>query len=260
MSRFFIDRPIFAWVMAIVIMLGGGLAILNLPVSQYPAIAPPSISVTAIYPGASAQTLENTVTQIIEQQMKGLDHLEYLSSTSDSSGQVVVTLTFAQGANPDIAQVQVQNKLQLATPLLPTQVQQQGLVVAKATRNFLLVIALYSADDSHNGADLGDYIVSNIQDPLSRVSGVGDTQVFGGQYAMRIWLDPYKLNSVSLTTSGREGRHRGAERPGLGRADRRLARRARTAAERGDHRPVAPADALSSSATSCCTPTPTAPP
>ena len=201
MSRFFIDRPIFAWVLAIVIMLAGGLAILNLPVSQYPAIAPPSISVTAIYPGASAQTLENTVTQIIEQQMKGLDHLEYLSSTSDSSGQVVVTLTFEQGANPDIAQVQVQNKLQLATPLLPTQVQQQGLVVAKATRNFLLVIALYSADGSHNGADLGDYIVSNIQDPLSRISGVGDTQVFGGQYAMRIWLDPYKLNAVGLTTA-----------------------------------------------------------
>jgi hydrophobe/amphiphile efflux-1 (HAE1) family protein len=201
MSRFFIDRPIFAWVIAIVIMLAGGLAIGTLPVSQYPAIAPPSISITAIYPGASAQTLENTVTQIIEQQMKGLDHLEYLSSTSDSSGQVVVTLTFQQGTNPDIAQVQVQNKLQLATPLLPTQVQQQGLVVAKATRNFLLIMALYSQDGSHTNADLGDYIVSNMQDPLSRVTGVGDTQVFGGQYAMRIWLDPYKLNSFNLTTS-----------------------------------------------------------
>ena len=201
MSRFFIDRPIFAWVIAIVVMLAGVLAILSLPVSQYPAIAPPSISVTAVYPGASAQTLENTVTQIIEQQMKGIDHLEYLSSTSDSSGQVVVTLTFDQGANPDIAQVQVQNKLQLATPLLPTQVQQQGLVVAKATRNFLLIMALYSESGAHTNADLGDYIVSNIQDPLSRVSGVGDTQVFGGQYAMRIWLDPFKLNSVSLTTS-----------------------------------------------------------
>ena len=201
MSRFFIDRPIFAWVIAIIIMLVGGLAILTLPIAQYPNIAPPSVSITATYPGASAQTLENTVTQIIEQQMKGIDNLEYLSSTSDSSGAVTVTLTFAQGTNPDIAQVQVQNKLQLATPLLPTSVQQQGLVVAKATRNFLMILTLYSQSGQLTNADMGDYIVSNLQDPLSRVTGVGDTQVFGGQYAMRIWLDPYKLNSFALTTS-----------------------------------------------------------
>ncbi len=181
-------------------MLAGGLAIVTLPVAQYPSIAPPAVSIRATYPGASAETLENTVTQIIEQQMSGLDHLEYLSSTSDSSGSATVTLTFAQGTDPDIAQVQVQNKLQLATPLLPTQVQQQGLVVAKATKNFLLVVALYSADGSHTNADLGDYIVSHLQDPLSRVSGVGDSQVFGGQYGMRIWLDPYKLYNYALTT------------------------------------------------------------
>ncbi len=199
MSRFFIDRPIFAWVIAIVIMLAGVLSILSLPVAQYPSIAPPSVSITATYPGANAETLENTVTQIIEQQMKGLDNLEYISSTSDSSGQVTITLTFGQGTNPDIAQVQTQNKLQLATPLLPTEVQQQGLVVAKATRNFLLILALYDTDGTHQTADLGDLIVSKVQDPLSRVTGVGDTQVFGGQYAMRIWLDPYKLNNYNLT-------------------------------------------------------------
>jgi multidrug efflux pump len=149
MSRFFIDRPIFAWVIAIVIMLAGALAILTLPVAQYPTIAPPAVTITAVYPGASAQTLENTVTQVIEQQMKGLDHLEYISSTSDSSGQVQITLTFAQSANPDIAQVQVQNKLQLATPLLPAAVQQQGLTVAKAAKNFLLIVELYSETGAH---------------------------------------------------------------------------------------------------------------
>ena len=199
MSRFFIERPIFAWVLAIIVMLVGVLAILNLPIAQYPPIAPPSVSITAIYPGASAETLENTVTQIIEQQMKGLDHLEYLSSTSDSSGTVTVTLTFAQGTNPDIAQVQTQNKLQLATPLLPIVVQQQGLVVAKAAKNFLLVLGLYSENGAHNTGDLGDYLSSKIQDPLSRVTGVGDTTVFGSQYAMRIWVDPYKLDNYALT-------------------------------------------------------------
>ena len=199
MSRFFIERPIFAWVLAIIVMLVGLLSILNLPISQYPPIAPPSVSITAVYPGASAQTLENTVTQIIEQQMKALDHLEYLSSTSDSSGTVTVTLTFAQGTNPDIAQVQVQNKLQLATPLLPVVVQQQGLIVAKAAKNFLLILGLYSETGAHNSGDLGDYLSSKIQDPLSRVTGVGDTTVFGSQYAMRIWVDPYKLNNYALT-------------------------------------------------------------
>ena len=201
MSRFFIDRPIFAWVIAIVIMLAGVLAILTLPISQYPTVAPPAVTITATYPGASAQTLENTVTQVIEQQMKGLDHLEYISSTSDSSGSVSITLTFEQSANPDIAQVQTQNKLQLATPLLPTEVQQQGLVVAKAAKNFLLIVGLYSINGAHSDADLADILVSKLQDPLSRVNGVGDTQVFGSQYAIRIWLNPFQLDSYSLTAA-----------------------------------------------------------
>ncbi len=198
MSRFFIDRPIFAWVLAIIVMLAGVLSILSLPVAQYPAIAPPSVGITAIYPGASAETLENTVTQVVEQQMKGLDGLRYISSTSDSSGQAAITVTFNQGTNPDIAQVQVQNKLQLATPLLPQEVQQQGLVVAKTARNFLLIVGLYSADDSHTNGDVSDYIVSKLQDPLSRVSGVGDSQIFGSQYAIRIWLNPQQLYSYGL--------------------------------------------------------------
>jgi multidrug efflux pump len=200
MSRFFIDRPIFAWVIAILVMIGGIVGLLTLPVAQYPTIAPPAISITANYPGASAETLQSTVTQVIEQQMKGLDHLEYLASTSDNSGAATITLTFAQGTNPDVAQVQVQNKLQLATPLLPQEVQQQGLVVAKASRNFLLVVGLYG-DDRYTSGDLGDYLVSKLQDPLSRITGVGDTQIFGSQHAMRIWLDPFKLNSFSVTTN-----------------------------------------------------------
>ena len=201
MSRFFIDRPIFAWVIAIVIMLAGGLALTLLPVAQYPSIAPPSVSISATYPGASAETLANTVTAPIEQQMKGIDHLEYLSSVSDSSGSVTITLTFAQGTNPDTAQVQVQNKLQLATPSLPQEVQQRGVEVAKATKNPLLVLGLYSDNGAHDDADLSDLLVSKIQDPLSRVDGVGDTTVFGSQYAIRIWIDPYKLSSYSLTTA-----------------------------------------------------------
>ena len=201
MSRFFIDRPIFAWVIAIIIMLVGVLAIKSLPIAQYPSIAPPAVSITATYPGASAETLQNTVTTVIEEQMKGLDHLEYISSTSDSSGAATITLTFAQGTDPDIAQVQTQNKLSLAQPLLPSTVQQQGVVVAKATKNFLMFVGLYSEDGSHNNADLGDIIVSQLQDPLARVNGVGDTQVFGGQYGMRIWLDPYKLQTYALTTT-----------------------------------------------------------
>jgi len=200
MSRFFIDRPIFAWVIAILVMLGGAIGVLTLPIAQYPTIAPPAVSITATYPGASAETLQSTVTQVIEQQMKGLDHLEYLASTSDNSGAATITLTFAQGTNPDVAQVQVQNKLQLATALLPQEVQQQGLVVAKASRNFLLVVGLY-ADDRYTSGDLGDYLVSKLQDPISRITGVGDTQIFGSQHAMRIWLDPFKLNSYGLSTS-----------------------------------------------------------
>ena len=199
MARYFIDRPIFAWVIAIILMMAGILAIRTLPISQFPTIAPPAVSITATYPGADAQTLENTTTQIIEQQMKGIDHLRYFSSSSSSAGTVTITLTFNQGTNPDIAQVQVQNKLQAATPLLPQEVQQQGILVAKATQNFLLFVGVYSENGKHNGDDLADYIVSKLQDPLARVDGVGDTQVFGSQYAMRIWVDPLKLNNFALT-------------------------------------------------------------
>ncbi|MGE4411100.1 MAG: efflux RND transporter permease subunit [Sphingobium sp.] len=199
MSRYFIDRPIFAWVIAIILMIGGLLAIRSLPISQFPSIAPPAVTITATYPGADAQTLENTTTQIIEQQMKGIDNLRYFSSSSSSAGMVTITLTFEQGTDPDIAQVQVQNKLQAATPLLPQEVQQQGIQVAKSTANFLLVMGLYSEDGSHGAADLSDILVSRIQDQLSRVNGVGDTQIFGSQYAMRIWVDPLKLNGVQLT-------------------------------------------------------------
>ena len=199
LSRFFIDRPIFAWVIAIVIMLAGALAIRTLPIAQYPEIALPQVSVAAVYPGASAKTVEDSVTQVIEQKMKGLDGLEYMSSTSDSSGAATITLTFKAGTDIDIAQVQVQNKLQTATALLPQEVQQQGLTVAKSARNFMMVVGLYSEDPKTTNTDLADYLASNIQDPLSRVDGVGDIQLFGAQYAMRIWLDPQKLASFSLT-------------------------------------------------------------
>ncbi len=199
MSRFFIDRPIFAWVIALVTMLAGGLAILGLPVNQYPSIAPPAVGISVSYPGASAQTVQDTVVQVIEQQMNGIDGLRYISSESNSDGSMSITITFNQGTDPDIAQVQVQNKLQLATPLLPQEVQQQGIRVTKAVRNFLMVVGVVSADGSMNQSDLADYIVSNIQDPLSRTSGVGDFQVFGSQYAMRIWLEPAKLNNFQLT-------------------------------------------------------------
>jgi multidrug efflux pump len=199
MINFFIDRPIFAWVIVIVITLAGGLALLQLPVAQYPSIAPPAISISTTYPGASAETVQNTVTQVIEQQMSGLDHLLYFSSESDKDGSMTITLYFAQGTNPDIAQVQVQNKLQLATPLLPLDVQQQGLRVAKATKNFLLVVGFVSADGRMTVNDIADYIASSVQDPISRTPGVGDYTLFGAQYAMRIWLDPAKLNQYALT-------------------------------------------------------------
>ena len=199
MSRFFIDRPIFAWVIALVIMLAGGLAILKLPINQYPSIAPPAVGISVSYPGASAQTVQDTVVQVIEQQLNGIDGLRYISSESNSDGSMTITVTFDQGVDPDIAQVQVQNKLQLATPLLPQEVQQQGIRVTKAVRNFLMVIGVVSEDGSMDRFDLADYIVSNIQDPISRTQGVGDFQVFGAPYAMRIWLDPAKLNSFKLT-------------------------------------------------------------
>src|ERR1700729_3574015 len=199
-SDFFIERPIFAWVLAIVIMLGGGLAIKTLPIAQYPSIAPPAIAISVIYPGASAATVQSTVVQVIEQQLSGIDHLLYFSSESDKDGSMTITLSFEQGTNPDIAQVQVQNKLQLATALLPPEVQQQGIRVSKATKNFLLAVAFVSTDGSMSSGDIEDFIVSNIQDPVSRTNGVGDFQTFGGaQYAMRIWLDPAKLNNYGLT-------------------------------------------------------------
>ena len=199
LSKFFIDRPIFAWVLAIITMMVGALAIMTLPVSQYPAIAPTEISINATYPGASAQTVEDTVTQVIEQKMNGIDNLRYMSSSSDSAGHVTITLTFDVNTDANIAQVQVQNKLQLATPLLPQVVQQQGISVTKSTRNFLLIIGLVSEDGRFSRYDLTDYMVSHIQDIISRVPGVGEVQMFGSQYSMRVWLDADKLNAFQLT-------------------------------------------------------------
>lgn len=201
MPKFFINRPIFAWVIAIMVMLAGLLAIKNLPVSQYPPIAPPQITINAMYPGASAQTVQDTVTQVVEQKLNGIDNLIYMSSTSDSAGAVAINLTFKAGTDPNIAQVQVQNKLQLAVPLLPQIVQRQGIQVVKSTKNFLLIIGLISEDGSMNRYDLTDYAVSNVQDVVSRVEGVGELQVFGSQNAMRIWLNPIKLNNFRLTSN-----------------------------------------------------------
>ncbi|WP_427978018.1 efflux RND transporter permease subunit [Agarivorans sp.] len=200
MARFFIDRPIFAWVIAIIVMLAGVLSILKLPVSQYPSIAPPTVVISAMYPGASAKTMEDTVTQVIEQRMTGIDHLRYISSTSDSFGNAQLTLTFNAEADPDIAQVQVQNKLQLAMPLLPQEVQAQGVEVAKSSSGFLMVLGFVSQDGSLERSDISDYVGSNVQDPISRVPGVGEIQLFGAQYAMRIWLDPLKLTQYNLTS------------------------------------------------------------
>ncbi len=201
MARFFIDRPIFAWVIAIIIMLAGALSITQLPIARYPTIAPPTVSVNAFYPGASAQVVEDSVTQIIEQSMTGLDGLLYISATSQSNGRAGITLTFESGTNADIAQVQVQNKLQLATALLPQVVQQQGVSVTKTGEGFLQVIGFVSTDGSMTRNDISDYLASTVVDPLSRVPGVGSTQVFGARYAMRIWLDPNKLNTYRLATS-----------------------------------------------------------
>lgn len=201
MAKFFIDRPIFAWVIALVIMLSGVAAIRTLPVSQYPSIAPPAISVRAVYPGASAKTVEDTVTQVIEQNMNGIDNLRYMASTSDSGGNVTITLTFEAGTDADIAQVQVQNKLQLAMPLLPNEVQQQGVRVTKSVRNFLMVLGFVSKDGSMSRNDISDYVAANVQDSISRIQGVGDIQLFGTQYAMRIWLNPDSLANYRLTIS-----------------------------------------------------------
>ncbi|MFV0243458.1 MAG: efflux RND transporter permease subunit [Qingshengfaniella sp.] len=199
MARFFIDRPVFAWVISILIMGVGLLAITTLPVAQYPQIAPPSVTVRATYPGASAETVANTVTQVIEQQMTGLDGLRYISSSSTSAGTASVALTFETGTDPDIAQVQVQNKLSGALPLLPDTVQRQGVRVEKSAAGFLMVVALISDDGAYTQTDLADYMISNLNDELSRIPGVGSVQVFGGKYAMRIWLDPSKLAAYELT-------------------------------------------------------------
>jgi multidrug efflux pump len=199
MSDFFIGRPVFAWVLGLVLMLAGALAISQLPVAQYPSIAPPQISITVVYPGASAQTVADTVVRPINQQMSGLDGLEYISSTAASSGAMEIDLTFAQGTDPNIAQVQVQNKLSLAEANLPVEVTQQGIKVTKSVKNFMLIIGLISTDGSMSAQDITDYIASNLQDPLSRVSGVGDFTLFGSEYAMRIWLDPDKLYKYALT-------------------------------------------------------------
>jgi hydrophobe/amphiphile efflux-1 (HAE1) family protein len=201
MARFFIDRPVFAWVIAILIMGVGVLAIRILPIAQYPEIAPPTVAVQATYPGASAQTVANTVTQILEEQMTGLDGLRYFSSTSTSAGSTEITLTFETGTDPDIAQVQVQNKIGQATSLLPEPVQRQGVTVEKSSSGFLQVISLISPDGSYDQADLSDYLVSNLRDEISRIDGVGNVQVFGAPYAMRIWLDPSKLSAYGLAAS-----------------------------------------------------------
>ena len=199
MARFFIDRPVFAWVVSILISLLGIISITRLPVAQYPAVAPPSISITANYAGASAETLSDTVTSVIEQQLNGIDNLLYMSSASDANGTAIITLYFKPGTNPDVAQVQVQNKVQLATPSLPQTVQQQGVVVAKATRNFMMFIALSTDDGSMDAIGLGNYLAANVLDPIRRVQGVGEVIQFGTQYAMRVWLDPDKLVSFNLT-------------------------------------------------------------
>ncbi|HEV2363364.1 MAG TPA: efflux RND transporter permease subunit [Caulobacteraceae bacterium] len=201
MSRFFIERPIFAVVIAIVIMLVGVLAIRTLPIAQYPDIAPPAVTISGVYPGASAETTQNSVVQVIEQQLTGLDHLLYFSSNSASDGSLQITATFAPGTDPDIAQVQVQNKVQQAQPLLPAVVQQQGLTVTKSQSSFLLVIAIYDTSGRYSNIDIGDYLTTNLSEPIGRVNGVGATRVFGGQYAMRVWLNPFALQQYGLMPS-----------------------------------------------------------
>ncbi|NMC61805.1 MAG: efflux RND transporter permease subunit, partial [SAR324 cluster bacterium] len=199
LSKFFLDRPVFAWVIAIILMVAGGLAIYQLPVSQYPPIAPPSIAIMSTYPGASAETVENSVTQVIEQKMTGFDKMLYLSATSDSSGTSRIELTFAPGTDPDLAWAQVQNKLQLAMASLPEVVQRTGVKVSKSTRNYLMIVGLISEDGSMTGHDLRDYTQSNLEKVLSRVPGVGEVEVFGSQYAMRVWLNPDKLTDYHMT-------------------------------------------------------------
>ncbi|MBA4049183.1 MAG: hydrophobe/amphiphile efflux-1 family RND transporter, partial [Sphingomonas sp.] len=197
-SRIFIDRPIFAWVIAIIIMLGGVAGILSLPIEQYPDVAPPQVNVRATYPGASAETLETSVTQIIEQQLTGIDGLLYFTSSSSSRGQATISATFEKGTDPDIAQVQVQNRVQQAISRLPQQVQQQGLTVTKSNPDFLMIFAIYDITDRRTNQDVSDFLITNLQDPIGRLKGVGDTNVFGAQYAMRIWLKPERLAAFGL--------------------------------------------------------------
>ena len=201
MSRIFIDRPIFAWVLAIITMLAGMGAILGLPIAQYPDVAPPQVTIRATYPGANAQTLQNSVTQVVEQTLTGIDGLLYFQSSSSSRGQVTINVTFEKGTDPDIAQVQVQNQVQQALPRLPQQVQQQGLIVRKSNPDFLLIVGVYDETDRSTNIDVADYLTSTLQDPLGRIPGIGDTNVFGSQYAMRIWMDPTKLASFQLMPS-----------------------------------------------------------
>lgn len=198
MSRIFIERPIFAWVLAIIVMLGGLGALRALPIEQYPDIAPTQINIRASYPGASAETIENSVTQILEQQLSGIDGLLYFSSQSSSRGSAGITAIFAKGTDPDIAQVQVQNAIQSAVSRMPQQVQSQGVRVTKSNSDSLLLVAVYDTTDTRSNQDVSDFLTSNVQDPLSRVDGVGDVNVFGAPHAMRIWLNPQKLAAVSL--------------------------------------------------------------
>ena len=199
MSSFFIDRPVFAWVIGLILMLVGSVSVLQLPIAQYPSIAPPQVAITVSYPGASAQTVDDIVVRPIEQQLSGLDGLEYISSTAQSNGTMEIDSTFKQGTDPNIAQVQVQNKLSLAESQLPPEVTAQGIRVTKATKNFFLAVGFVSTDNSMTAADIADYVASNIEAPLSRVVGVGDYTLFGSEYAMRIWLDPGKLYKYALT-------------------------------------------------------------
>ncbi|TXI96413.1 MAG: multidrug efflux RND transporter permease subunit, partial [Aquabacterium sp.] len=201
MAHFFINRPIFAWVIAIVIMLGGGLALQTLPIEQYPDIAPPQVSISATYTGASAETVDSSVSQVIEQQLKGIDNLLYMSSTSDAAGSSRTTLTFLPGTNVDLAQMQVQNKLQQAMSRLPPAVQSRGVTVTKGGNDYMIVYHFTSSDPDVSAVDVGDFLTSNLVDVIGRVDGVGEVQVFGTNYAMRIWMDPAKLEKYALMPS-----------------------------------------------------------
>ncbi|MEC9319275.1 MAG: efflux RND transporter permease subunit, partial [Pseudomonadota bacterium] len=198
MAKFFINRPIFAWVIAILVMLAGTISLIQLPIAQYPTIAPPAVEIQVNYPGANAETVSNTVTKVIEQNMTGVDNLLYFSSQSNA-GSATVSLTFASGTDPDIAQVQVQNKLSQATPQLPQEVQQQGITVSKSSSSFLMVLAMVAEDDRYEQTDLSDYLASNVQDVVSRTEGVGNVQIFGAPYAMRIWVKPDALVNYNMT-------------------------------------------------------------